>query len=111
MYKANSTRLYGGDELMADIIPFNKEEREKNKANKVTVELRMVFTPDGFGIIADNLKAIQVTPDGTLYFVYQGVGPVCAIEMGDYRSAIFSASNLQSILSEQYNVDVRVCKA
>ena len=88
---------------MADIIPF-----DRNRKKKVTVEVKMMFTPDGFGIVAEKLTSIQVSPDGIMYFLFKGMGPVCALDLGTYEEARNSALELQKELYNTYNIKIVV---
>lgn len=88
---------------MADIIPF-----DRNRKKKVTVEVKMMFTPNGFGIVAEKLTSIQVSPDGVMYFLFKGMGPVCALDLGTYEDAMSSALELQKELLRTYNIKIVV---
>ena len=88
---------------MADIIPF-----DRNRKKKVTVEVKMMFTPDGFGIVAEKLSSIQVSPDGVMYFLFKDIGPVCALDLGTHEDAMNSALELQKELFHTYKIKVTV---
>lgn len=97
---------------MADIIPFNRKEREakrqKEQANKITVQVNMMFTPDGFGVAAEKLTSVQVSPDGVMYFVFGEVGPLCALDIGSYNEALDSALELQKELYRTHKIKIKV---
>ena len=97
---------------MADIIPFNKKEREAKKqqeqANKITVQVNMMFTPDGFGVVAEKLTSVQVSPDGVIYFVFGEAGPLCALDIGNYDDALGSALELQKELYRTHKIKIKV---
>lgn len=88
---------------MADIVPF-----DRNRKKKVTVEVKMMFTPDGFGIVAEKLTSIQVSPDGVMYFLFKGMGPVCALDLETYEDAMNSALELQKELYNTYKIKIVV---
>ena len=88
---------------MADIIPF-----DRNRKKKVTVEVKMMFTPNGFGIVAEKLTSIQVSPGGVMYFLFKGMGPVCALDLGTYEDAMSSALELQKELYNTYKIEITV---
>ena len=88
---------------MADIVPF-----DRNRKKKVTVEVKMMFTPDGFGIVAEKLTSIQVSPDGVMYFLFKGMGPVCALYLGTYEDAMNYALELQKELYNTYKIKIVV---
>ena len=88
---------------MADIIPF-----DRNRKKKVTVEVKMMFTPDGFGIVAEKLTSIQVSHDGVIYFLFKGMGPLCALDLGTYGEAMNSALELQKELYNTYKIEITV---
>ena len=88
---------------MADIVPF-----DRNRKKKLTVEVKMMFTPDGFGIVAEKLTSIQVSPDGVMYFLFKGTGPVCALDLGTYEEARNSALELQKELYNMYKIEITV---
>lgn len=75
---------------MADIIPFDRNKNRSKKKN-VAVEVKMMFTSDGFGIVAEKLSSIQVSPDGVMYFLFKDIGPVCALDLGTRKEAMNSA--------------------
>lgn len=97
---------------MADIIPFNRKEREakrqKEQANKITVQVNMMFTPDGFGVAAEKLTSVQVSLDGVMYFVFGEVGPLCALDIGSYSEALNSALELQKELYRAHKIKIKV---
>ena len=88
---------------MADIIPF-----DRNRKKKVTVEVKMMFTPDGFGIVAEKLTSIQVSPDGVMYFLFKGMGSVWALDLATYEEAMNSALELQKELYNTYKIKIVV---
>ena len=106
---------------MADIIPFNKKEREaqkqkerearkqKEQANEMTLLVKMMFTPDGFGVVAEKLTSAQISPEGIIYFIFGEAGPLCALDIGNYGDAWDSALELQEELYKTFKIKIKVC--